>query len=94
MTTEKGNKALLQQGIISAVFAVLVALTMRAVDRNDQAAPRDYVDKQLEQVRSELKDKADKGDVVEIKSTLRTMDARLYDIWKASNNSDNSKSHQ
>lgn len=85
MTSDK-SKTLIQQGIFTVVISVFTAFMVRSMDKNDQAAPRDYVDKQLEQVHMELKGKADRTDVTEIKNTITVMDGRVYDIWKALNN--------
>lgn len=81
---EKSN---IKDGVLSAAISVTVsvfsAIFILGINKTDQAAPKDYVDKRFEAVESKLDKKADKNDIDEIKTTLSIMDARVYDLWKS-----------
>lgn len=66
---------------ISTFFSIVAAIIILGVNKTDQAAPRDYVDKRFDYIYQKLDQKADKNDIVEIKATLTTMNSRLYDLW-------------
>lgn len=84
MVKETKSVSLWQTGAISIGCSVISAIVILGITKTDQAAPKDYVDKRFEAIQNKLDQKADKDDIVEIKSTLTTMDARLYDLWASS----------
>lgn len=83
-TNEVNFKSVIVSSAVSLLFTVLGAIIFMGITKTDQAAPRDYVDKRFEVLEQKLDKKADKNDIVEIKATLTTMDARLYDLWATS----------
>lgn len=66
---------------VATFFSIVSAIIILGINKTDQAAPRDYVDKRFEKIESKIDQKADKNDIIEIKATLSTIDARLYDLW-------------
>lgn len=80
MAVEKNNSAFISSAI-AVIAGTISSLILINVNKTDQAAPRDYVDKRLEKVEQKLDQKADKNDIIEIKATLTTMNSRLYDLW-------------
>lgn len=78
------TKDVLISAAISTIFSIVAAIVILGINKTDQAAPRDYVDKRFEKIEYKLDQKADKNDIIEIKATLSTIDARLYDLWSTS----------
>lgn len=68
---------------LSTIFSLTASIIMLGINKTDQAAPRDYVDRRFDEVKVELSRKAEKSDIDNINTTLRTIDSRVYDLWKS-----------
>lgn len=81
---EKSNfKDAIPSIAVSTIFSITASIIILGINKTDQAAPRDYVDKRFDEVKVELNRKADKTDIESINTTLRVIDSRVYDLWKS-----------
>lgn len=71
--------------IISIVASVAVSMIILGINKTDQAAPKDYVDKKMELMERQISTKVSKEDFEVLNARIVVIDARIYDLWKLSN---------
>jgi len=71
--------------IISIVASVIVSMIILGINKTDQAAPKDYVDKKMELMERQISTKVSKEDFEVLNARIVVIDARIYDLWKLSN---------
>lgn len=73
----------------SIITGIVITRINKWLDKSESSASKEYVDKEIskvvtkvEKIEEQMDSKASSEDLKEMKVTLITMDARIYDIWK------------
>ena len=73
----------------SVITGIVITRINKWLDKSESSASKEYVDKEIskvvtkvEKIEELMDSKASSEDLKEMKGTLVTMDARIYDIWK------------